>query len=110
MDIVVFLLNDSDAWRLIMEFTHVDGKNRGKVILYAISTCVWCKKTKKLLEEMGIAYDFIDVDLLGEEEKEPIRQEVIKWKSRVAYPLIVVNDDFCIPNFDEDTIRETFGS
>jgi len=30
-----------------MAMTHVDGKNKGKIMLYALSTCVWCKKTKQ---------------------------------------------------------------
>jgi glutaredoxin-like protein NrdH len=92
-----------------MEFTHVDGKDKGKVILYAISTCIWCKKTKRLLNEIGVAYDYIDVDLLRADEKEEIRKEVLKWKERVGYPVIVINDSECIPNFEPDKIREVLG-
>ena len=44
---------------------HVPGRNAGKVMLYALSTCVWCNKTKKLLNELGVEYDYTDVDLLG---------------------------------------------
>ena len=91
-----------------MEFIHVEGKDKGKVVLYAISTCIWCKKTKSLLNELGIAYDYIDVDLLPENEKDEIRKEVQRWKERVAYPLIVVNDSVCIPTYEPDKIRELF--
>ena len=35
-----------------MEINHVDGQDKGKVMLYALSTCVWCKKTKKLLDKL----------------------------------------------------------
>ncbi|MBN2535704.1 MAG: glutaredoxin family protein [Spirochaetales bacterium] len=92
-----------------MEFTHVDGKNKGKVLLYAISTCIWCKKTKHLLTDLGIAYDYIDVDLLSEKEKSEIRKEVLKWKDRVAYPLIVINGEQCIPAYEPEKIKETLG-
>ena len=27
-------------------------------MLYALSTCQWCHKTKVLLEELGIAFDY----------------------------------------------------
>ncbi|MDD5660242.1 MAG: glutaredoxin domain-containing protein [Actinomycetota bacterium] len=46
-----------------IEINHVDGKQNKKVMLYALSTCIWCRKTKMLLDELGIAYDYMDVDL-----------------------------------------------
>ncbi len=27
-----------------MSWNHVDGENKGKVVLYALSTCEWCKE------------------------------------------------------------------
>jgi glutaredoxin-like protein NrdH len=92
-----------------MEFSHVPGTDRGKIVLYAISTCIWCKKTKQLLNELGVEYSFIDVDLLGQDEKDEIRKIVTKWKGTVAYPLIVINDTECIPTYSEDKIRERLG-
>ena len=92
-----------------MEFTHVNGKDKGKILLYAISTCIWCKKTKRLLNELGVAYDYIDVDLLPDEDVKIIQKEVLKWKERVGYPLIVINDEKCIPDFEPDKIEELLG-
>ena len=37
-----------------MNATHVDGKEASKVMLYTLSTCVWCKKTKARLKELGV--------------------------------------------------------
>ena len=92
-----------------MKFIHIEGQDRGKVILYAISTCIWCKKTKRLLNELGIAYDYIDVDLVSGEDKHEIQKEVLKWKERIGYPLIVINNKDCIPTFEPDKIREVLG-
>ena len=33
-----------------MALQHVAGKNKGHIVLYALSTCPWCGKTKKLLK------------------------------------------------------------
>ena len=33
---------------------HVPGKNAGHIMFYGLSTCGWCAKTKKLLDEMGL--------------------------------------------------------
>lgn len=89
-----------------MEFKHVEGEDRGKVVLYAISTCLWCKKTKRLLNDLGVAYQYIDVDMLDDDERDEVKKEILKWKDRVSYPLIVINDKTCIPFFDEDDIKQ----
>ena len=53
-----------------MAVEHVDGKNKGKVMLYALSTCGWCMKTKDLLRELDVAFDFTFVDLLEDKEQD----------------------------------------
>ncbi len=89
-----------------MNVVHVDGKNKGDIILYAISTCGWCKKTKKLLNKLGVKYSYIDVDLLDKVEKEKIEEEVKRWNPKCNYPTMVINDRKCIVGFKEDEIRE----
>ncbi len=91
-----------------MKYTRIEGKNKGKVVLYAISTCVWCKKTKRLLNELGVQYDYIDVDLLTDEEKEEAKKEVLRWRERAVYPLLVIDDKQCIKFYDEEEIKEAF--
>ncbi len=88
------------------EWKHVDGKNKGAVKLYALSTCVWCKKTKKLLSELGVAYDYVDVDQLDDKEGDRIEsEEVKKWNKAGTYPTMVVNNQKAIIYFQEDEIR-----
>jgi len=89
-----------------MKYTHVEGKNKGKVVLYAISTCVWCKKTKRLLKGLGVQFDYIDVDLLTDEEKEEAIREMLRWRKRAVYPLVVIDDKRCIKFYDEEEIKE----
>ena len=43
---------------------HVPGKKGPYIMLYALSTCPWCQKTKHLLDEMGLEYYYEDVDML----------------------------------------------
>lgn len=45
-------------------------------MLYALSTCVWCKKTKKLLTELGVDFSYVYVDLLKGEEQARVIAEV----------------------------------
>ena len=42
--------------------------DRHNVMFYGLSTCVWCKRTRKLLEEHDVAFEFVYVDLLEGDE------------------------------------------
>ncbi len=88
-----------------MDVKHVEGKNMGKIMLYALSTCVWCKKTKKLLNILNVGYDYIDVDLLNEEEMKKAEEEMEKWNPLGSFPTIVINDKESINGYDEEEIR-----
>jgi glutaredoxin-like protein NrdH len=91
-----------------MAFTHVEGKDAGRIVLYALSTCPWCRKTKALLQELGVAYDFLDVDLLDAMEEAGIKAEVVKFNPRYSFPTIIIGDTVII-GFKEDEIREVLG-
>ncbi len=84
----------------------ISGKNMGKIMLYALSTCVWCRKTKNLLDELGVEYSYIDVDLLEGEEKEKVKKEIEKWNPACSFPTMVINDERCIVGFKEKEIKE----
>jgi len=88
-----------------MGMTHVAGKNKGSIILYALSTCVWCRKTKQLLNQLGVEYNYVDVDLLQGEEKTKATDEVKKLNPRCSFPTLSINAQ-CIMGFDESRIQE----
>jgi len=75
-------------------------------MLYAISTCPWCRKTKALLDELGVEYSYIDVDLVPEEEEDKINQEVERWNDRLSFPTLVIDDEEVIIGFQEEKIRQ----
>jgi len=88
-----------------MKIHHVAGKNRGNTILYALSTCIWCRKTKQLLDQLGVEYNYVDVDLLEGKDKDNATEEVRKLNPRCSFPTLAINDE-CIVGFDEDKIKE----
>ena len=85
---------------------HVDGENKGKLVLFALSTCQWCKKTRMLIEELGTEYDYIYVDLLEGDERTEIVEEIKKWNPQLSFPTLVLNDEKVIVGFKEDEIKE----
>ena len=91
-----------------MEYEHVDGREKGKIVLYALSTCVWCRRTKKLLGELGVAYDFVFIDQKSGEERELYKDEIRKHNPKCSYPTLVLNDERCIVGYQDREIREAF--
>ncbi len=93
----------------IMEYEVVEGKDKGDVMLYALSTCVWCRKTKRLLSEIGVKYRYIFIDRLDPEEKDKVVAEMEKWNPRCSFPTLVINKEKCIVGFKDAEIKEELG-
>jgi glutaredoxin len=93
---------------MAIEINRVEGKDKGDVKLYALSTCVWCGKTKKLLKDLDVAYDCIDVDLQDYDEQQEILKEVKKFNPGGGFPTMVIDNKDCIVGFDEQKIRDKF--
>lgn len=83
----------------------VAGEKKGEILLYALSTCVWCRKVKDLLNSMKVEYDYIDVDAVPLEEKQPVMDEVKIHNPQCSFPTLVVNNK-CIVGYKEDRIKE----
>jgi len=92
-----------------MEMQHVEGQNKGKLVLFALSTCGWCKKTRALIEDLDADYEYVYVDLLKGEEREEVVEMVKKWNPQLSFPTLVVNDDKTIVGFKEEEIKEAIG-
>jgi glutaredoxin len=91
-----------------MNFEHVNGNDRGKVRLFALSTCIWCKKTKEFLSSMKVAFDFIYVDLLKGNERSEAIAEVKKYNPSISFPTLVIGEK-CIVGLKEKEIKEALG-
>ncbi len=88
-----------------MAIEHVSGRDAGQIILYALRTCVWCNRTRQLLDELGVAYDYEYVDFLQGSERAEAMAAVKRWNPSVSFPNLVINNR-CIVGFKEKEIRE----
>ena len=89
-----------------MTVEHVDGKDKGKVMLYALSTCEWCRMTRELLTGLGIAFSYEYVDLLPVPEQRKIYEDFIRHKASWGFPVIVIGDwQKVIQGYREQDIR-----
>jgi len=93
-----------------MQTTKVEGTNtKNKVFLYTLSTCGWCKKTKSLLNDKGVAYEYIDLDKCNKEDQKKAIEELKSKNIPVAFPVVIIDDDTIIQGFKKDNILEALG-
>jgi glutaredoxin len=74
--------------------------------LYALSTCGWCKKTKKFLDERNIDYEYEYVDLLTGAERARAMEELTRWNPKRSFPTVVIDDGEVIVGYQEALLRE----
>jgi len=79
-----------------------------KVKMFTLSTCSHCKATKKFMQDNGIPFDCVDVDLLQGADRENILKEVEKYNPQRSFPTIIIGDTIII-GFRESDIREALG-
>ena len=90
-----------------MQTIKVEGSNnKNKVFLYTLSTCGWCKKTKQLLNDNDVSYEYIDLDKCSKEDQKTAVKEIKVKKLPVAFPIVIINDDVVIQGFKKDKIIE----
>jgi len=93
-----------------MDIVKVQGKNNNhKVLMYAISTCAWCKMTKRYLKDNNVEYEYVDVDLCNEEDKDKIKKDILNRGGSLSYPTLIIDDKTLINGFLKDKIKEALG-
>ncbi|TCL69330.1 glutaredoxin [Hydrogenispora ethanolica] len=88
---------------------HQAGRVPGNIFLFTLSTCIWCRKTKQLLQELEIAFDFVELDRLEGTEREEALAELEKWNADRSFPTMVIEGARSIIGFQEAEIREAVG-
>lgn len=62
------------------------------VSIYTLSTCPWCRKTKKFFAEHNIPYTYIDYDLADQATQNRISQE-LDAAGATGFPFVKIGDE-----------------
>ncbi|WGM90622.1 MAG: glutaredoxin [Candidatus Bathyarchaeota archaeon] len=90
-----------------METIKVSGNNnKHHVLVYAISTCGWCKRAKNFLKENDVEYEYVDIDVLNNEDKEKIKQDIITRGGPLVYPTLIIDNKILITGAPQDKLKE----
>jgi glutaredoxin len=94
-----------------LEFVKEDGSNQKyDITVFALSTCGFCRRGLQFLRENKIKFKYIYVDKMDFEVKEKVKTELQeKFKERVVFPYLVLNDTEVLTGFIEEKWKEVFG-
>ncbi|MGA2753539.1 MAG: glutaredoxin family protein [Terracidiphilus sp.] len=63
--------------------------------MYTLSTCPWCRKTKKFFAERNIPFTYVDYDLADEATQEKISQE-LDAAGATGFPFVKIGDEVIV--------------
>jgi glutaredoxin-like protein NrdH len=92
---------------MAVKLTHVPGKKSREIVLYALSTCGWCKKTRELLDSLGVEYDYVYVDKVRGKAADEVEDELERLNPSRSFPTICIDKKKVIVGFKEDEIKKS---
>jgi glutaredoxin len=78
-----------------------------KPTVYALSTCPYCKRTRRFLDDHKIDYECIEVDLLDDKAQDEVMDKVEKLTGKRVFPVVVVGKDIIVGH-DETKLKKAF--
>lgn len=69
-----------------------------QIKLYSLSTCSHCRSVKRFLEDQGVDYEAVDVDLLDSAQRKDVVEQVRHYNGRVSFPTTVIGDRVVVGN------------
>jgi len=79
-----------------------------EIHLYALTTCPYCRMTKRYLDDHGITYKVIEVDTLEGDEKASAIARVKELSGGTSFPVLVA-DSSVIVGFNKTKIANILG-
>ena len=79
------------------------------VIMYGLSTCVWCKKMRQFLESEGVVFTVVYVDKLEGAERDAALRELRRWNPASSFPTLVIDGIRSVNGYKPDEAKEVLG-
>lgn len=78
-----------------------------KVTMYTLSTCPWCRKTKKFFIDHNVPFEFTDYDLADEVTQSKINDEM-DAAGADEFPFVMIGDKIIV-GFQPDVYARLLG-
>jgi glutaredoxin len=76
-----------------------------KIMVYALSTCPYCKRTKRFLDDHKVKYEHVDVDMLNDDEQDKTLDKVEKLTGRRSFPVVIIGEEWWVGH-DEEKLKK----
>lgn len=76
----------------------------GDVMIYSLSTCSHCHATKRLLSACKVEYIFKDVDLLNDQDRKAVLEDIRALNPECSFPTIVIGKKVIV-GYNENEIK-----
>jgi glutaredoxin-like protein NrdH len=81
-----------------------------RVEFYGLSTCGWCRRTKAWLDDHGIDYELVYVDLAQGDELASAKKRIHEFLERESFPILIINNgEKVIQGYQVDDFEEALG-
>jgi glutaredoxin len=82
-------------------------KDKREIIIFTLSTCMWCKKCKRWLKERDVKYRYIDLDQIPYSQKSEILDYLKdNYHTRVSYPFVLCDKKDIVVGYDPNKYEE----
>jgi glutaredoxin len=78
-----------------------------KVTMYTLSTCPWCRKTKKFFTEHHVPFEFTDYDLADPATQDKIMRE-LEAEGVNGFPFVRIGDQV-VEGYQPDRYAKLLG-
>jgi glutaredoxin len=79
-----------------------------RVFMYTLSTCPWCRKTKKFFADNSIPFEYVDYDLQSAERQLEIEREMKSRGERMSFPWVLIGEDLVV-GWNPERFEELLG-
>jgi len=67
-----------------------------EVLMYALSTCPWCRKAKRFFTENNVPFDCVDYDMVDEDEQSRIMDDMLSHGGTGSFPYVRIGDQVVV--------------
>ena len=95
-----------------LAYVAVPGKSKEhRLKLYALSTCGFCKKAMKYLEERGLEFEYVYLDQIDFGLKREAKKELKeKFDNLPVFPILTIDDTEAISGFVVQKWKDKLGT
>ena len=66
-----------------------------KIVIYALSTCPWCRKARQFFTDCDMPFECIEYDLADDSEQKKIARELGEYADS-GFPIVRIGDEVIV--------------